>query len=124
MGNFSTKSSIETSIKTNWTASTIQWDGVSFSTSGITNWIGVKYIGVSNNQSFGGRSYINAQLQVMCYAKSSPLCFKLADDVSTLLSCKQIGDIEVRTQQVQGSAVNLDNGYFELMTTFEVEVHS
>ena len=124
MGNFSTKSDIETFIKTYWTQTTIQYEGAPFSTSGITKWIGVKYIGVANTQAFSGRKTINAQLQVMCYAKSSPLCFKLADDVTALLNCKQLVDIEIRTGQIQGSAVNLENGFFELMITFEIDVYS
>lgn len=124
MGSSSTKIALETYIKTNWTTTSIQWEGVSFDYQGKTNWISVKYVGVSNEAYFGGRKSTNAQLQVFCYDKTSTKAHILADSVSAALSCKQIGDIEIRVGQIQGSTLNLDNGYFELMITFEINNHS
>ena len=108
MGSFITKSTLETYLQTNWTQTTIQFEGVPFPTSGVAKFIALKYVGVANDQYFSGRKYLNAQLQVFCYAKTSTLCHKLADDVCTLMNCKQLGDIEVRVGQIQGSAQNLD----------------
>lgn len=119
MGSLTTKASLETYLQTNWTQTTIQFEGVPFSYSGLTKWISTKYVGVSNEAFIQGQA-TNGQFQIFCYAQNSPLCHKLADDVSTLLSCKIVDFVEVSIGQVQGSSLNLDNGFFELMITFEV----
>lgn len=119
MGSHTQKANLETYLQSNWTQTTIQFEGVPFNYNGLEKWISLKYVGVSNEAFIQGQA-TNGQLQVFCYSKNSPLCHKLADDVSTLLSCKMVSDVEVSIGQVQGSALNLDNGFFELLVTFEV----
>jgi len=124
MGSYATKMALETYIQANWTQTSVQWEGEPFSTASLSKWISVKYVGVSNEQGFSGRKALNAQLQVFAYTKHPPLSHKLADDISAMLSCLQLGDIEVRVGQVQGSALKMDNGFYEVLVTFEVDNYS
>jgi len=118
------KSTLEQYFIDNWTQTQIQFDGVDFDYSNIDSWISLVYTPVENNLigfdgSSVGRIRNNAILKVFCYAKTVPLTYKLSDDVKAFLNGKQFSDIKVSIGQDRG-ATNLDNGFFEVLTIFEV----
>ena len=126
MSLLNTKAGIEQFFITNWTQTSIQFEGVPFDYSSLTKFISLKFSPISNDQyaydgSSTGRVNYTGQMQVFCYAQNSPLAYKLADDVIAFLSGKDIGTIEIGYGQAEGSAIKLDSGHFEMMVTFRVE---
>ena len=123
MATASIKATIETYFKTNWTSTSIQYEGAPFDYDGKSSWISLVYIPVANDQyamdgTSTGRISYAAMLKVFCYAKSSTLAYSLADSVKTFLNGKQLtGDIQVEIGQDRG-ANDLDNGYFEVPCLF------
>lgn len=116
------KSNLETYLQTNWTLTSIQYDGVPFSYSGLTNWISVVYTPAINSQyafdgSSTGRILSEGVLKIFCYAKSTTLAFSLADSVKTALNGKNISNVELSIGS-DGAALDLGNGYFEVPVSF------
>lgn len=121
-----TKVALETYFINNWTETQIQYEGVPFDYDTLTEWVSLKFVPQQNN-SYGfdgsstGRINYNAQLQVFVYAKQVPLCYALADEILSFLNGVNVGgNVETSVGQVQGSAIQLDNGWYEQMITFDV----
>lgn len=116
------KSNIETYMQTNWTLTSIQFDGVPFDYTSLVSWISLVYLPAINSQySFDGTStgriLSEGVLKIFCYAKSTTLAFQLADSVKTALNGKNISNVELAIGS-DGAALNLDNGYFEVPVSF------
>ena len=124
------KTTLETYIQTNWTTTSIQWQGVPFSSNGLTQWIGTKFVPVMNevyafDGSSCGRIEYNAQLQIFCYAKNPTKAIQLSDSIMTFLNGTQHSpNITVGIGQVDSGAIDLENGIFEVMVWFEVNLYA
>lgn len=124
------KVNLETYFQTNWTTTSIQWHGVAFNSSALTQWIGLKFVPIQNEMyafdgSSCGRIEYNAQMQVFCYAKNPTKAIQLADSVMSFLNgTTHSPDIVVGIGQVDSGAVDLGNGLFEVMVYFEINLYA
>lgn len=120
-----TRTALEGYFYQSWTTTPIQYHGVSFTTPSTKKWIGLKFVPVENvlyafDGTDTGRIEYNAQMQVFCYDTSLSKCIKLADSICTFLNGKRFSpDIVCGIGQVHGAAIDLENGIFECMVTFE-----
>lgn len=122
MGTLTAKSAIEAYFISNWTATTIQFDGSPFDYSGLQSWISIVYSpAINTTHTKSGRDtpaiLREGVLKVFCYAKSVPLAFSLTDSVQTFLNHKTISDVHIEVG-MDSMANNLANGYFEVPVKF------
>lgn len=122
MASAETKRSLEQHFIDNWTTTSIQFDGVAFSYTGLTSWISLVYVPAYSSQyafdgTTQGRVLEEGVLKVFCYAKSVPLAFQLADSVKTFLNGVVVNNVEVHIGN-DSAASNLGNGFFEVPVSF------
>lgn len=117
------KASLEQYFLSNWTSTPIQFEGIKFDYSGKTNWISLVLApAFADRYGFDGTAtgrvrYVGIQ-KVFCYAKNPTKAFQLADSVKTFLNGLQIGGSVIDLGQ-DGTALDLQNGYFEVVVNFE-----
>lgn len=125
MSAFTIKSTIEQYFLDNWTNTSIKFEGQPLDYTSNDSFIVLKYVGVSNFGFYGTGNHTNGQLQVFCYAKNPVDSYKLSDSVCSFVKCLNLSnDIHTLIPQQQGSAINLDNAFFETFVTVEVNKHS
>ena len=117
------KIAIEMYFNTKWTTTPIQYEGVKLATI-PDKYIGLIYNPVLNEQyAFDGTTtgrirHVGIQ-KVFCYAKSTTLAYKLADDVKTFLNGLELNGIVFQIGQDR-SVLDLENGYFECLVQTEL----
>jgi hypothetical protein len=125
MSSFKIKSTLEEYLVANWTATPIKFEGMPIDYSSDTSFIVPKYVGVANSGFYGSGKQTNGQLQIFCYAQNPVLAYKLSDTVCTFFKCLDLSnDVHTLIPQQQGSAINLDDGFFEAFVTVEANCYS
>jgi len=126
------KVALDTYMKTNWTNTGIQYDGldkiiknnIAYDYKTQDSFISLSYVPTSNNSyGFGssnvGRVEYGGVYKVFCYDRNIVNVLTLADSIKTLLSGIEIGDIHIGLGQDRTNGDML-NGYYEVICTFDV----
>ena len=121
MASFNVKSTIDKYFQDNWSTTTIQFEGQSLD---IAKMISLQYAPVENvaygyDGSSTGRIEYAGIYKVFCYDTNPVKVMQLADLVKTFLNGKELDNIKIDIGQ-DGSANDLENGYYECLVRFSV----
>ena len=117
------KKAIETYFLSNWSTTSIQWEGTSLNYDSKTSYIGLIYNPIENDRygfdgTTTGRIRCAGIQQVRCYAKNRTKAYELADSIKTFLNGKQISNIVFDIGQDE-TAIELDNNWQQVNVNFD-----
>lgn len=125
MASYDIKVALDTHFQDNWIQTKIQFHGQELDTSAETSFISLIYAPIENtpygiNGSANGRIKYSGLQKVFCYAKNPTKALKLADNVKTFLNGIDLpGNIHIEIGQ-DGSPVDLNNGFYEVLCKFNL----
>ena len=124
MASFNIKNIIEKYFQTNFTTYTIQYEGMKIDTIPSGGMISLIYSPIENSLygidgTSTGRIEYAGMYKIFCYASNPTKAYIIADAVKTFLNGKQIGDIYIEVGQ-DNQANDLNNGFYELLVTFNL----
>ena len=126
MANSDIKIALDTYFQDNWTSTPIQFQGQSLDTASIDSFISLIYSPVEN-ETYGldgtenGRILYSGLYKIFCYAKNYNKVLILADEVKTFLNGKEFPESMHIGIGQDGSPTDLDNGFIEILTIFNVD---